>query len=57
MTDEIVNRYPENGTKEEGEAVGVALAKEIMKKVEDFTDGYYFSFPFNRVYLLAKIMQ
>lgn len=57
VTDEIVNRYPENGTKEEGEAVGVALAKEIMNKVEDFADGYYFSFPFNRVYLLAEIMQ
>ena len=56
VTDEIVSRYPENGTKEEGEAVGVALAKEIIAKVEDFADGYYFSFPFNRVYLLSRIL-
>lgn len=56
VTDEIIKRYPENGTKEDGEAVGVALAKEVIKMVEDFTDGYYFTFPFNRVYLLQKIL-
>lgn len=57
VTEEIVNRYPENGTREQGEAVGVALAKEIMAMVGDFADGYYFSFPFNRVYLLAQILE
>lgn len=56
VTDEIVARYPENGTKEEGEAVGVAIAKEMMEYTKDFVDGYYFSFPFNKVYLLQKIM-
>ena len=28
VTDEIVNRYPENGSKEDGEKVAVELAKE-----------------------------
>lgn len=56
VTDEIVARYPEQGTKEEGEAVGVAIAKEIISYTEDFADGYYFSFPFNKVYLLEKIL-
>lgn len=57
VTDEIVARYPENATKEEGEAVGVAIAKEMMAYTQDFVDGYYFSFPFNKVYLLKKIME
>ena len=56
VTEEIVNRYPEKGTKEEGEAVGIALAKEVITMVEDFADGYYFTFPFNRVHLLSQIL-
>lgn len=56
VTEEIAARYPEQGTREEGEAVGIALAKEVMEFTRDFTDGYYFSFPFNRVYLLEKIL-
>lgn len=56
VTDEIVARYPENATKAEGEAVGIRLAKEIMEITADFADGYYFSFPFNRVHMLKEIM-
>ena len=56
VTDEIVSRYSENATKEEGEAVGVAIAREIIDYTKDFVDGYYFSFPFNRVYLIDKIL-
>ncbi len=57
VTDEIVARYPEQASKEENETIGIALAKEIITYVTDFADGYYFSFPFNRVYLLPKIME
>lgn len=56
VTDEIVARYPEKASRKEGEAAGIALAKEVMKMVEDFADGYYFSFPFNRVYMLKEII-
>ena len=56
VTDEIVARYPEKASRKEGEAAGIQLAKEVMKMVEDFADGYYFSFPFNRVYMLQEIM-
>lgn len=56
VTDEIIERYPENATREEGEAVGIEIAKEIIANTEDFVDGYYFSFPFNRVYMLEKIL-
>jgi homocysteine S-methyltransferase len=56
VPDEIIARYPEAGTKEEGEAVGVSIAREVISYTEDFVEGYYFSFPFNRVYLLKQIM-
>ncbi|MBQ5332589.1 MAG: bifunctional homocysteine S-methyltransferase/methylenetetrahydrofolate reductase [Oscillospiraceae bacterium] len=57
VTDEIISRYPENGSKEEGEAAGIALAKDVIKMVSDFADGYYFTFPFNRVHMLPKILE
>ena len=57
VTDELVARYPENATRKEGEAVGVSIAREVMEYTKDFVDGYYFSFPFNRVYLLEKILK
>ena len=57
VTEEIVARYDGAVTREEGEAAGVALAREIMEVTGDFADGYYFSIPFNRVELLPRILQ
>jgi len=56
VTDEIIGRYPEDASRQEGEAIGIALAKEVMELTKDYADGYYFSFPFNRVYLLEQIL-
>lgn len=56
VTDEILSMYREDMTKLEGEEVGVNLAKDIISKTKEFIDGYYFSFPFNRVYLLDRIL-
>ncbi len=56
VTEEVLARYHENMTKEEGEQVGIALAKEVIALTSDFVDGYYFSFPFNRVHLLKEIL-
>ncbi len=56
VTDEVLSRYREDMTREEGEQVGIALAREMMALTEDFVDGYYFSFPFNRVSMLEKIL-
>ncbi len=56
VPEDILSRYPKNGSRAEGEAVGVAIAKEMMGKTEDFVDGYYFSFPFNRVHMLKSIV-
>lgn len=57
VTDEVIERYPETADREDGENVGVELAKEMIAATRDFADGYYFSFPFNRTYLLKRIIQ
>ena len=57
VPDEIINRYPEHATREEGEAVGIAIAAQLIAKTKDFADGYYFSFPFIRVHMLKQILQ
>ena len=56
VTDEVLARYRADMTREEGEQAGVQLAKEVIVMTEDFADGYYFSFPFNRVAMLEKIL-
>ncbi len=57
VTDEVLARYREDMTREEGEQAGIQLAKEMMALTDDFVDGYYFSFPFNRVSMLEKILK
>lgn len=57
VPDEVLNRYRENMTREQGEGVGIAIAKEVMAMAADFADGFYFSLPFNRVNVLEAILQ
>ena len=57
VTDEVLARYRPDMTREEGEAAGVQLAREMMALSADFADGYYFSFPFNRVSMLEKVLR
>lgn len=56
VTNEVLARYHKDMTREEGEQAGIDLAKEMIALTEDFADGYYFSFPFNRVHMLDKIL-
>ena len=56
VTEEVLARYRADMTREEGEQAGIQLAKEMMAVTSDFADGYYFSFPFNRVSMLEKIL-
>ena len=57
VTEEVLSRYREDMTREEGEWTGIQLAKEMRALTDDFADGYYFSVPFNRVGMLKKILQ
>lgn len=56
IPDEIIERYSENATRQEGEECGIQIARDILEYTSDFADGYYFSFPFNRVHMLAHIV-
>lgn len=55
VTDDIAGRFSPDMSREEGEAVGVEIAREVMEFTKEFVEGYYYSIPFNRVYLLEKI--
>ncbi len=57
VPEDIIERYDENMTKEQGESVGIAIAKEVMELAADFADGFYFSLPFNRVNVLESILE
>lgn len=48
VSDEIVNRYREDMTREEAEEVAIELSVEIAAKLYDIADGFYFMTPFNR---------
>lgn len=54
---EIVDRYGPEMSKEEGEQVGIAIAREVMKKLDGIADGYYFMLPFNRVHLVEACLE
>lgn len=56
VTDEIIALFKPEMSKKEGEQVGVNIAKKMLAETADFVDGYYFSIPFNRVYLLKEMM-
>ena len=56
IPDSVIDRYREDMSREEGENFGIQLAGEFMEMTDDFADGYYFSFPFNRVHMLKKIL-
>lgn len=57
VEEETVACFKPDMTREEGEMAGVEIAGKVMEMTAGFADGYYFSIPFNRVYLLDKILQ
>lgn len=57
VPDEILARFTPEMTREEGEAVGVEIAKEVMQELEVVADGFYFMLPFNRVHLVEQILK
>lgn len=57
VTEEIIEKFHADMSRQEGEQVGVSIAREVMEKTKDIVDGYYFSIPFNRVYLLQDILK
>lgn len=57
VPDEIIACYHKDMSREESEQVGIAIALEIITKLQDIADGYYFMVPFNRASMICKIIE
>ncbi len=55
--DARITELYEGKDREESEQLAVTISKEIMHKIEPFTDGYYLMTPFGRAELIAKIIR
>lgn len=56
VPEEYIERFDKNMTRQEAEAVGIALAVELAHKVRPHVDGFYFITPFNRIEMIVKII-
>lgn len=54
---EVVDRYHPAMSKEEAEETAIHLCVELIHKMDDVADGYYFMTPFNRVSLIGRIIE
>lgn len=57
VPEEVVARYHKDMSREEGEAVGVAVALETLERLAEIGDGIYFMVPFNRASMISTIME
>ena len=55
VPDEIIAQYDKDMSREEAQAVGVKIAVDIVEKLRNVADGYYFMVPFNRAEMIAEI--
>lgn len=59
VTDAILDRFDllsDPLDRSAAEAVGVLMCREVVEKTLEFVDGYYFSIPFFRSYLLRDVL-
>ncbi|WP_177975542.1 bifunctional homocysteine S-methyltransferase/methylenetetrahydrofolate reductase [uncultured Eubacterium sp.] len=56
VPDEIVEQYRPDMSRAEAEAVAVDISLEVIDKLKDVADGFYFMTPFNRVELIGRII-
>lgn len=57
VPEEIVKHYRPDMTKGEAEDVAVEICVELIGKLSQVADGYYFMTPFNRVSLIGRIIE
>lgn len=56
VPDEIVERYEEGLTREEYEDIAVEISVDVINRLGDLADGYYYMTPFNRYKLIQRII-
>ncbi len=57
VPDWVIDRFAPDMSRDEAEKTGVEIAKEVMDKVYDFADGYYFVIPFNRLSIAKALIK
>lgn len=57
ISEDIVNRYDKDMTREEAEEVAIKISLEIAKDLMDIADGFYLMTPFQRASLISSIMK
>lgn len=55
VPDSIINAFSPEMSRDEAEETGASVAGELIKKISDSADGFYFMLPFNRVSLMEKL--
>ena len=56
VPEQIISRYHPDMSKQEAEDVAVEISLELVEKLWEIADGYYFMTPFNRVSLIGRII-
>ena len=56
VPDAVIARYSPEMSREEGEAVGISCALELIEQMKNVVDGYYFMVPFNRASMICRII-
>lgn len=56
IPEETLKRYTPDMTREAAQAVAVELSLELVDKLSDYADAYYFMTPFNRAGLICEII-
>lgn len=57
IPDSVINKFAPDMDKLTSQTIGINIAKETMDKVADFTDGYYFVIPFNRLSIAQELIK
>lgn len=57
IPDSVINRFTEDMSRDTAQATGIEIAREVMEKVADFADGYYFVIPFNRLSIAQALIK
>lgn len=57
IPDWVMDKFSMDMTKEAGEKAGLEIAFDVIDKVKDFADGYYFTIPFNRLSICKALLK
>lgn len=57
IPDWVIEKFSPDMDRETSQETGIKIVKEVMDKVYDFADGYYFVIPFNRLSIAQALIK